>query len=226
MRLADIRAQLRFRLQEPQSTGRFSDAELDSYINRGQAEVADQLEPLVKVTSLSFGAGVATQPLPDNLLRIHRASIGGTALRTTDPLALDATSTTWEGATGTPTHYFIQGNDLRLYPIPDSPVTVDVTHSYLPEDLVDDTDELSLPDNLLRIHRASIGGTALRTTDPLALDATSTTWEGATGTPTHYFIQGNDLRLYPIPDSPVTVDVTHSYLPEDLVDDTDELSLP
>jgi len=145
MRLADIRAQLRFRLQEPQSTGRFSDAELDSYINRGQAEVADQLEPLVKVTSLSFGAGVATQPLPDNLLRIHRASIGGTALRTTDPLALDATSTTWEGATGTPTHYFIQGNDLRLYPIPESPVTVDVTHSYLPEDLVDDTDELSLP---------------------------------------------------------------------------------
>lgn len=145
MRLADIRAQLRFRLQEPQSTGRFSDAELDSYINRGQAEVADQLEPLVKVTSLSFGAGVATQPLPDNLLRIHRASIGGTALRTTDPLALDATSTTWEGATGTPTHYFIQGNDLRLYPIPESPVTVDVTHSYLPDDLVDDTDELSLP---------------------------------------------------------------------------------
>jgi len=139
MRLADIRAQLRFRLQEPQSTGRFSDAELDSYINRGQAEVADQLEPLVKVTSFNFGAGVATQPLPDNLLRIHRASIGGTALRTTDPLALDATSTTWEGATGTPTHYFIQGNDLRLYPIPDSPVTVDVTHSYLPEDLVDDT---------------------------------------------------------------------------------------
>lgn len=145
MRLADLRAQLRFRLQEPQSTGRFSDAELDSYINRGQAEVADQLEPLVKVTSLNFEAGVATQPLPDNLLRIHRASIGGTALRTTDPLALDATSTTWEGATGTPTHYFIQGNDLRLYPIPDSPVTVDVTHSYLPEDLVDDTDELSLP---------------------------------------------------------------------------------
>lgn len=145
MRLADIRAQLRFRLQEPQSTGRFSDAELDSYINRGQAEVADQLEPLVKVTSLNFEAGVATQPLPDNLLRIHRASIGGTALRTTDPLALDATSTTWEGATGTPTHYFIQGNDLRLYPIPESPVTVDVTHSYLPDDLVDDTDELSLP---------------------------------------------------------------------------------
>src|SRR5690606_2067934 len=103
MRLADLRAQLRFRLQEPQSTGRFSDAELDSYINRGQAEVADQLEPLVKVTSFNFGAGVATQPLPDNLLRIHRASIGGTALRTTDPLALDATSTTWEGATGTPT---------------------------------------------------------------------------------------------------------------------------
>lgn len=145
MRLADIRAQLRFRLQEPQSTGRFSDAELDSYINRGQAEVADQLEPLVKVTSLNFEAGVATQPLPDNLLRIHRASIGGTALRTTDPLALDATSTTWEGATGTPTHYFIQGNDLRLYPIPESPVTVDVTHSYLPDDLVDDSDELSLP---------------------------------------------------------------------------------
>jgi len=145
MQLADIRAQLRFRLQEPQSTGRFSDAELDSYINRGQAEVADQLEPLVKVTSLDFGVGVATQPLPDNLLRIHRASIGGTALRTTDPLALDATSTTWEGATGTPTHYFIQGNDLRLYPIPDSSVTVDVTHSYLPEDLVDDADELSLP---------------------------------------------------------------------------------
>src|SRR5690554_3077151 len=145
MQLADIRAQLRFRLQEPQSTGRFSDAELDSYINRGQAEVADQLEPLVKVTSLDFGVGVATQPLPDNLLRIHRASIGGTALRTTDPLALDAASTTWEGATGTPTHYFIQGNDLRLYPIPDSSVTVDVTHSYLPEDLVDDADELSLP---------------------------------------------------------------------------------
>src|SRR5690606_31022259 len=144
MRLADLRAQLRFRLQEPQSTGRFSDAELDSYINRGQAEVADQLEPLVKVTSFNFEAGVATQPLPDNLLRIHRAAIGGTALRTTDPLALDATSTTWEGATGTPTHYFIQGNDLRLYPIPDSPVTVDVTHSYLRDDLVDDTDEVSL----------------------------------------------------------------------------------
>lgn len=145
MQLADLRAQLRFRLQEPQSTGRFSDAELDSYINRGQAEVADQLEPLVKTTSLSYTSGEATQPLPDDLLRIHRASIGGTTLRTTDPLALDATSTTWEGVTGTPTHYFIQGNDLRLYPIPDSAVTVDVTHSYLPADLVDDTDEVSLP---------------------------------------------------------------------------------
>lgn len=145
MRLADLRAQLRFRLQEPQSTGRFSDAELDSYINRGQVEVADQLEPLVKTTQLSYANGEATQPLPDDLLRIHRASIGGTTLRTTDPLALDATSTTWEGVTGTPTHYFIQGNDLRLYPIPDSSVTVAVTHSYLPADLVDDADECMLP---------------------------------------------------------------------------------
>lgn len=145
MQLADLRSQLRFRLQEPQSTGRFSDAELDSYINRGQVEVADQLEPLVEITQLSYASGEATHPLPDNLLRIHRASIEGTRLRTTDPLALDATSPTWEGSTGTPTHYFVQGNDLRLYPIPDSAVVVDVTHSYLPADLVNDTDELSLP---------------------------------------------------------------------------------
>lgn len=145
MTLSEYRSQLRLRQQEPSDAGRFSDGELDSYINRGIYAVCDALEPVVKTGTLNYASGQAFEPLPLDLLRIQWVYIGNRRIRSTDPTVLDTLSLEWQTAQGTPKTYFVDGNDLRLYPIPDEPTTVSVRYAYMPEQLVEDTDESVLP---------------------------------------------------------------------------------
>lgn len=135
-----LTSKLRYRLQELSATGRFETAPLVDYLTSGMRMVVNDLEPLAKDSTLAFVASTRSMDLPVEFLRLKRATIAGVPLSLTDPDVLDQLAEadgkdTWEEDTGTPTDCWIDGLNLFLYPLPDADVTVNLRHTYMPDDL-------------------------------------------------------------------------------------------
>lgn len=153
MTLAELRARVRNNLAEPDASGRFSDSELDAYLNEAQFEVADRTEALVKDAIAPVDAGMSAVNLPSDLLGIRRVQWEGSdgskrLLETTEEYmdTVNSDNAAWISAEGTPERYFTNGPEsIRLQPIPDVDGTLRIRYVYAPQNMVADTDQSGLP---------------------------------------------------------------------------------
>ena len=71
MTLKQLLTSLRNRLQEPDSSGRYSNAELVDYLNLGCKRVCRDLKPILKSASVLLASGDDTAALPVDYLAFH-----------------------------------------------------------------------------------------------------------------------------------------------------------
>lgn len=103
----------------------WSDAEVVGYLNEAENEachragfLVDEETADVAVLEVTAGEGwIALSPL---VLDVNRAVLDSTGrpLYVDDPARLDQLCPGWDTATGRPESYFLDGNRLRLWPIP------------------------------------------------------------------------------------------------------------
>ncbi len=104
---------------------RFSDAQLTSFLNDGQNQLNNAVEPLLGTYSFDTTAAVSEYSLPSDFKAVYRLTLAGKRLAATGHNALDANFTNWTTATSTPTLYYldpysssVNAVKLGLYPTP------------------------------------------------------------------------------------------------------------
>lgn len=149
MNLQQLRAAVRELLQEPDEHGRFTNEALNRWINDGILDVVDRIECLVTTVSLPFEARTGAMLLPADFLKVRRVSINGRRILPTTDLLVDREIAVRRlnsaDQHGTPTHFYLVGRMLHLYPVPASDVTVNLTYVQAPPALVQDEDVSPLP---------------------------------------------------------------------------------
>jgi hypothetical protein len=107
LNLSEIRADVRSLVTDGHGTRqRFSDSELNLWINEGQ-KIAD-VRTLCTYKSYDFNliAGTTYYPLPNGFIAVRRVTSGKLSIQEMSPAALDGRSAEWENASGAPTYYF------------------------------------------------------------------------------------------------------------------------
>lgn len=150
----EARERVRFLLQEPDPSGRFSDTELNIYINEAYRMVSERSDILVKETEIPVSPGNSQIILPSGVLDIKRIKVGDRVLDETTQDEMDRMFASWESMNGTPQWYIrYSPSVVRLVPTPDRSMTAFITHSYAPVsfplDVSGDDEAFDLPDSLV-----------------------------------------------------------------------------
>ncbi len=136
MTVAQLLEYIRLEIKEP-DTNHYSDANLLTLLNRGRIETVKALEECIETSSdIAVLAGTALVSLPSNTLKIKRVWNGTTEIPPIDEATLTAQVAGWTTAVGTPTRFFQVGlTQIRLYPIPDAPLTAKLEYYQEPPEL-------------------------------------------------------------------------------------------
>lgn len=160
MNLLQLRNLLRLRLDDDKvAPYRWSDSELDDYINQAVIEAAIRSRFIVDSTTaacciIAVVAGVAEYALHPAIFQLRRVfdSTNKKTLCKTGFAELDASENNWQSKTGNPTHFindlnhYGDNNSITLYPTPESDLTLNLTAYRVPlADLVLDEDVPEIP---------------------------------------------------------------------------------
>lgn len=110
LQLSDLLTNCRVALRDTASDTnfqRFSDAQLTSFLNDGQNQINNVVEPLVNAYQFDLTAGTAEYPLPADFKAVYRVTLSGKRIQSTGYNALDANFTNWQTASSTSTYYFL-----------------------------------------------------------------------------------------------------------------------
>lgn len=124
---------------------RFTDTQVDDFINECQREAVGQAWPLMLATSFELVADDQYYSLPDTFLAVRRVTWENRVLEERSPTILDKTKE-WEETEGTPLYYFVtfaSRTTLGIYPIPadsSSTGTVKVEYYAQANDLASSSD--------------------------------------------------------------------------------------
>lgn len=151
MNAPEMIAYTRLLVKEP-TEDHYTDADILQFLNEAQLDVACRLEAKVTSVDVQAAAGSSLVAIPVDMLKFKKARIGQTALPVKDVETLYAEDGDWTSATGMPTNVVPMGLlSVRLYPIPDSQVTVTLEYVQAPSPLTDDV--LSVPELPPYAHR-------------------------------------------------------------------------
>ena len=125
----------------------FTDAALLDMINDAQMDLARKTACLGGVLFEDVNAGTESFDLPPLCIETKRVTYQGTKLNRTTWQELDMMDPGRDNTTGVPTHYFIDGTDVHLYPIPSAFAAAALAIYYVaaPVPLTADTDILQIP---------------------------------------------------------------------------------
>lgn len=128
-----------------------TDSDIIRWINDGMREITYQLELLqVKATAATV-AGTSNYDLPGDLLKLHSIKWQGSQLQFVSleqaEQLIPYKDNTAQFPTGTPTHYWVWGQQLYLYPAPSSAGSADLEAYYnrYPVEIASPTDTPELP---------------------------------------------------------------------------------
>lgn len=99
---------------------RFSNTQVNTFINECQAESVAAAWPIIKTTSTELVAGTTYYTLPAAMLAVKRVTWRNRVLPEKSIVSLDATKE-WEAISGTPQNYFItfaSRTMIGIYPYP------------------------------------------------------------------------------------------------------------
>lgn len=106
--LGEIRTDVRSLITDGQGTRqRFSDSELNNWINEGQRVTDAATLCTYKKLTFDLQIGVTYYNLPSDFLDIIRVTRTFLSLQELTPAGLDGRSAEWENQSGLPTYYFI-----------------------------------------------------------------------------------------------------------------------
>lgn len=86
---------------------RYTDDQIDSWINEGQKIADSKSMCLYKSLEFDLVGGTTYYPMPDGYMMIRRVTRDKLAIQEMTPAGLDGRSAEWENASGLPTYYFI-----------------------------------------------------------------------------------------------------------------------
>jgi hypothetical protein len=106
--LSEIRSDVRSLITDAQATRqRFTNTELDFWINEGQKIADVKTTCIYKSTTFQLSAGTTYYQMPEGFLAIRRVTRDKLSIQEMTPAGLDGRSAEWENASGYPTYYFI-----------------------------------------------------------------------------------------------------------------------
>lgn len=151
--LLEIRTEVRLLIKDASTTRqRYTDAQINSFINEGQRDVVNNTWCINKLTTIPLVAGTTFYSFPVDLLAVQRVTREGRNLPETTLLKLDAdfSNGAWQSNGGIPQSYYqeagISGDSLHklgFYPWPNSVSstgTVVLFYYALPTDMSSDSD--------------------------------------------------------------------------------------
>jgi hypothetical protein len=150
MDLSELIEDVRSRADED-TAGFWTDTMITRWLNMANRKVSFLLECLEDTDEQNMTAGTASYALPSDYLKVKRVRADSLPLRPISMPELDRCETTGSPSTdtrGTPSHFYMWGDLLYLYPTPASSVTsgVKVTYYKRPATLIGTTDEPELPE--------------------------------------------------------------------------------
>lgn len=148
MTLSQLRTKVRSILQEPVAA-RWSNADIDSYLNDGLQDMAKTAERL-RTKEVAVAIGTATITFPDDLLVLHSVYWGDSSSKTELLLAQD-TLPADDLTKDTPVYFYLLDGSIKLRPIPNVAKTIYFVYYWKPRLMVADTDipELEKTENAL-----------------------------------------------------------------------------
>ena len=106
--LSELRADARSLITDAHSTReRFSDSELNAWINEGQKVVDVKTLCNYKSTVFPLVSGTTYYSLPSDFIYIRRVTRDALSIQEMTPAGLDGRSAEWENQSGLPTYYFL-----------------------------------------------------------------------------------------------------------------------
>ncbi len=145
MKLSDLIAETRRRLDDQAAPYLWSDEELTAYLNAAEREACERAKLIEDdssaMTLLNLVAGTAKYNLNPLILGVNRVFMRGRALDRTTREKLDDTSGRWEDDTGEPRAFMDEVRYLRLYPQPTEDDTARLTVWRLPLLPMEDEDD-------------------------------------------------------------------------------------
>lgn len=148
--LSEIRTNARLLIKDSSSSRqRYTDAQLNKFINEGQKDVINNTWVITKSTTITLLNGTTYYSIPSDTLSVYRVTRERKNLPETSLQKLDGDSSngSWASSGGTPISYFqdpSQTNKIGFYPWPNSSSsTGTVTFFYYAQgtDLSSDSDE-------------------------------------------------------------------------------------
>lgn len=153
LQLSDLKTNCRTALRDTTSDTnfqRFSDAQLTSFVNDGQNQINNVVEPLLGAYQFDLTAGSREYALPTDFKAMYRVTLNNQRLQGTGYNALDANFTNWTTGTSTSTMYYLNAYSsvtasiqIGFYPTPrftTSGKSVLLFYFQAPALLVSDTD--------------------------------------------------------------------------------------
>lgn len=147
--LVDIRNEVRRKINDPSnvySTNRYSDSDLNYYINQAQKEICLETQCLRSYATATLTAGTTDYYLPTNCLGIDRIEAFGTLIQETDIKDLDRDDDGWFTVDpDSPTYYYPNKGlqTIGFYTAPEyTSATVELWYTKIPANMTSDTDEI------------------------------------------------------------------------------------
>jgi len=101
---------------------RFTDTQLESFLNEAQGDLAQALRPIRKSHEFELVAGTTYYDLPDDYTHAYRVTRDRQVLKEESMKSLDK-KTEWQSVGGLPSHYFVSfasRTKVGFYPFPDT----------------------------------------------------------------------------------------------------------
>lgn len=150
---ATLRAEVYAQLAE--TSGFYTDDQINQWLADAQRHVCLQLEPLTTTATTTTTAGTGEYALPDDLISVRHVLYQNTAgawypLTATTYDALWQRDAAWESATGAPDEWFWRAQVLGVYPAPDADNDgankLRIVYTYLAAVFANDAAESGLPE--------------------------------------------------------------------------------
>lgn len=114
------------------NSGRWTDAQVLTYLNLSQDEIALAIPGLLRTnsSSLTSVSGTSSYTIPATVGKVFNVLYGGVAIqpKSRDSLQQEVvgadTDEKWTTITGTPKYWYVEANSIYLYPAPDAASTV------------------------------------------------------------------------------------------------------
>lgn len=145
LRLSDVIAEVKTQFGDTSGT-ELTDDMIARWVNQAQIEIISQ-SPFNKATATQNSvAGTQTFTLPADVMQVESIQYDGVILRN---MSFEDANNRFRGAqlgTGTPNTWFVWGNSVYLYPVPDAVKSLTIFYVKAPSTVSSPNDFLSCPD--------------------------------------------------------------------------------